>query len=66
MAQKKKKKDKKKPTPKTTTKVKLSPKGVDVQRKHKPSGISYGFSAGKGYQGVNIAIPITRRSRGKR
>ncbi len=65
MAQKKKS-PKKKPTPKTTTKVKLSPKGIDVQRKNKPSGISYGFSAGKGYKGFNISIPITKRNRGKR
>lgn len=62
MAENKKRK-KKKVAPKTTTKVNLNKRGLNVQRKHKPSGISYGFSANKGgYKGVNIAIPITKRS----
>jgi len=60
---KKKVAPKKKVASKTTTKVNLNKRGVNVQRKHTPSGISYGFSANKGgYKGVNIAIPITKRS----
>jgi hypothetical protein len=60
-----KKRKKKKVSPKTTTKVNINKRGLNVQRKHKPSGVSYGVNAGKGHMGVNISLPITLRSKNR-
>ena len=63
MAQKKKKKDKKNPTPKTTTRVKLSPKGVDVQRKGGRGPIKVGDTIQVQYEKTTETLKGVRKSK---